>query len=337
VSASPVLVTGATGCLGSHLVEELLDGSGAPVRALVRPSSDTGRLEGRGVEILRGSLLDPGDLAAAVDGVEVVYHLGGVVVDDNRGESPERWRQIEETNIGGTIALARTAQAAGVRRFVFCSSVRIFGFGNQLLWPEDGTRTGSDLYSRGKAEAEEALLELGRQTGLEIVNVRPRFIYGDRDRYVLPKLVDQVRRGRVPMVGGHTICDLVYARDCATAIVLASTGPGAAGESYNITSGECLSLREILLEVAAALGQEIRFVGLPAPAVIGAAAALELGARVLRRTPPITRDQLRWYLNDHHFSIAKARSELGYEPRYPLARALAEIDLQQFLETGSPS
>lgn len=325
-------MTGATGCLGRHLVESLLE-SATPVRALVRESSRTDRLEEQGVEIERGSLVERDDVAQAVEGVDTVYHLGGVVVDDPTDTSDELWQEIHKFNVEGSELLAREGAAAGVKRFVFVSSVRIFGFGNQMLWPEDGARTASDLYSRGKAMAEEALNRVGEETGLGVVHVRPRFIYGEGDRFVLPKLVKQVRSGWSPVVGGDAICDVVYARDCAQALVLAAER-GVPGEAYNVTSGECLSLREIMAEVGRALGKRVRFVPLPAPLVVGAATGAELASRALKRPAPISRAQLRWYLNDHHFSISKAREELGYEPQYPLPRALEEIDLTRYFADG---
>lgn len=327
--AEPIaLVTGATGCLGRHLVDALV-GDGVPVRALVRESSRTDELESLGVSVLRGSLVEPDDLRRAVEGVDVVYHLGGVVVEDPTDTSAELWEAIRRFNVEGSERLARTAAEAGVRRFVFCSSLRIFGFGSQLLWPEDGARTPADLYSRGKELAEEALLQVGRETRLEVVVIRPRFIYGDRDRYVLPKLVERARKGRTPIAAGDAISDIVYVKDCVQALRLAAERP-VAGQAFNITSGECLSLREILLEVAAALGRPLKVRAVPRPLLVAAATTAELAARAARRRPTLSRAHVRWYLNDHHFSIAKARRELGYEPRYPLADALREVDLEQF-------
>ena len=333
MTTNSVLVTGATGCLGRHLVDSLT-ADGTHVRALVRPSSDTRHLEERGVEILRGSLIDDCDIREAVHGVDVVYHLGGLVIDDRPDDTSDAlWLKIRETNVDGTQRLAFAAAKAGTRRFVFCSSVRIFGFGNQMRWHEDDPRTTSDLYSRGKSLAEHGLLRIGRDTGLEVVNIRPRFIYGNHDRYVIPKLVKQVSKGWTPLVGGDSICDLVYVEDCVQALRLAADRP-VAGESFNITSGECLSLRDILEQVAAALHRPIRFVSLPGPAVFALASVVEGGARVAGRRPPLSRAQLRWYLNDHHFSISKARRELGYTPRFRLPDGLAHIDLHQFATNG---
>src|SRR5262245_21185704 len=142
------LVTGATGCLGRHLVDDLLR-DGISVRALVRGSSDVEHLEANGVEVLRGSMTDPNDLRRAVAGVDTVYHLGGLVIDDRPDDtSAALCEQIRSVNVEGTQQLALAAAQAGARRFVFCSSVRIFGFGNQMRWHEDDPRTTSDLYSR---------------------------------------------------------------------------------------------------------------------------------------------------------------------------------------------
>jgi len=324
-----VLVTGATGCLGSHLVDALVE-RGVRVRALARESSRTEHLERLGVEVQRGSLTDEADLTRAVRGVDTVFHAGGMVIDDPTDTSDELWRQLRHVNVEGSERLARLAAAAGVRRFVFVSSLRIFGFGNQVQWPEDGERTPADLYARAKTLAEERLLVVGRETGLEVVNIRPRFIYGDGDRYVLPRLVEQATRRRTAIVRPRALCDVVYVRDCVQALLLAAERP-VAGESYNITSGEDLTLRDIIGEVGQALGTDVRFVRLPAPLVIAVVGALEAAARLVGRTFPLSRAQLRWYLNDHSFSIAKARRDLGYEPAYRLPDALREIRLDRFL------
>lgn len=308
---------------------------GTPVRALARESSRSEHLERLGVTVQRGSLVDQDDLAQAVRGVDTVFHLGGVVVDDRPEDtSAELWDEIYRVNVEGTERLARAASAAGVRRFVFCSSVRIFGFGNQMLWGEDDPRTPSDLYSKGKALAESALLRVGRETGLEVVSIRPRFIYGNHDRYVLPRLVRQVQRGWVPMVGGgKAICDVVYVRDCVQALLLAAGRPAeaVAGQAFNVTSGECLRLRDIFTAVAGEMRRPVRLVHLPAPAVFGAAGLIEVGARWAGRRPPLSRTRLRWYVHDHHFSIEKARRALGYRPRYRFSTALKEINLEHFV------
>ena len=328
-SSTRALVTGATGCLGEQLVQSLVE-TGVSVRALARQSSRTESLGALGVSVERGSLTDEADLQRAVKGMDVVYHLGGLVIDDPSDTSDALWQQIREVNVEGTEKLARQAAAAGVRRFVFASSVRIFGFGNQILWGEDGPRTPSDLYSRGKALAEEALARVAQETGLEVVNIRPRFIYGNGDRYILPRIVQQIQRGVAPLPrGGNALCDTVYVKDCVQGFMLAAEQP-VAGRSYNIVSGECLTFREIFEEVARAMGRTVRIVPLPGPVATGIATAVEFGSRALHRAPALSRAQLMWYMNDHSFSIARARSELGYQPRYRLPDALREIDLQKF-------
>jgi nucleoside-diphosphate-sugar epimerase len=326
------LVTGATGCLGRHLVDALVE-RGTSVRALARESSRTDHLESLGVEVQRGSLVDEGDLERAVVGVDTVFHLGGLVGDDPNDTSDALWRQLHSVNVEGGERLARLAAAAGATRFVFTSSLRISGFGNQILWPEDGARTNGDLYARSKGLAEDALLAADCDTGLEVVCIRPRFIYGNHDRYVLPRLVQSVQRGFVPVASNETICDIVYVGDCVQALLLAAERP-VGGRSYNITSGECLSFREILSEVGRALGTTPRFLPLPPYVFLGAATAAELVARTLGRRPRLSRARVHWLMNDHHFSIAKARDELGYRPRYRLRDGLAQVDLRQFVSNG---
>jgi len=322
------LVTGATGLLGRHLVESLVV-SGVPTRALVRESSRTDHLESLAVTVQRGSLVDEEDLRRAVQGVMTVYHLGGLVLDNAADMRASLWDEVLRVNVEGTDRLARLAAMAGVKCFVFCSSLRIFGFGNQMLWKEDDQVAPDDVYAQGKVLAEKALLRVGEDTGLEVVTIRPRFIYGNHDRNVLPRFVKTVQKGWVP-ANAAGICDIVYVRDCVQALRLAAER-GTPGQVYNITSGECLSLREILQEVACVLARTVRFLPIPQSPLFAAVAAGESISRVLKRSATLSTAQLRWYLNDHHFSIAKARRELGYEPRYRLADALREIDFTLYL------
>jgi nucleoside-diphosphate-sugar epimerase len=326
------LVTGATGCLGRHLVEALVE-RGTYVRALARESSRTDHLKDMGIEIQRGTLVDEEDLERAVASIDTVFHLGGLVRDDPDDTSDELWQELRRVNVEGSERLARLAATAGAERFVFASSLRMSGFGNQILWPEDGAQTNGDLYARSKALAEDALMAVGRDTGLEVVCIRPRFIYGNHDRYVLPQLVESLERRVVPVASNETICDIVYVGDCVQALLLAAERP-VGGRSYNVTSGECLSLREILSEIGRALGKTPRFVPVPPAVLFGAAGGSELVARALGRRPGLTRARVQWLMNDHHFSIARARDELGYQPRYRLRDGLAEVDLRQFVSNG---
>jgi nucleoside-diphosphate-sugar epimerase len=328
-----VLVTGSTGCLGRHLVESLT-GSGLPVRALLRDSSRADHLEALGVDVLRGSLDDDAALRRAVVDVETVYHLGGVVTDNPADTSAALQEEIHRYNVRGTERLAWLAAEARVRRLVFCSSLRIFGFGSQVDWREDDPRTPGDLYANAKAMAETALVDVAADTGLEVAMIRPRFIYGNHDRYILPRMVQVARRGWMALPrGGSALCDMVHVADCVQALRLAGEHP-AAGRAYNITSGERLTLREILSTIADRLGRRLRVVPVPTRLLYGAAAAVEMAGRRSGRPAPLSRAQLRWYLNDHNFSISRARDELGYRPRYRLADGLAEIDLHQF---GAPA
>src|SRR5262249_22807267 len=125
----------------------------------------------------------------------------------------------------------------------------------------------------------------------------------------------------------------VYVKDCVQALRLAAERP-VAGQAFNITSGECIGLRDILREVARAMGRDVHIAPLPAPVVVGLATCVEIGAAAAKRRAPISRAQMRWYMNDHHFSIARAKRELGYRPRYRLADGLREIDLNQFAYGG---
>lgn len=236
------LVTGATGHIGSSLVRELLD-RGQKVRALVLPGEDCAGIAGLDVEKVEGNVLDPASLSAAMHGVDVVYHLAGII-----SIMPGKDQIMHEVNVRGTMNVAKAARAAGVRRMVYTSSIHALGR------PPHGTvideSVGWDVsnpageYDRTKAEASVALLEEVK-AGLDAVMVCPTGVVGPYDfrRSELGHLVRSWMRRRVHVfVDGWF--DWVDGRDVAQGLVLAAE-KGRTGEAY-ILGGNRVHLAESL-------------------------------------------------------------------------------------------
>ena len=314
------LVTGATGLVGSHLVERLLE-HGDRVRALVRSTSRTDLLEEWGVRLVYGELVDRATLRDAVEGSEVVYHcaarppLGGTA------------QEFYRDNVEGTGNLLDAAWEAGVERFVHVSTVDVYGYTHHDGADERTPFRPDGLYSWSKIEAERVAMSYYEKHGFPVSIVRPCLIYGPRDRHLLPSVLRLVGRKLAPVVaGGRALLDVVYVKDVADALVLAATQRVAIGQAYNITDGARRTLRAVLEAFAQAIGQMPRFVHFPYAAAYGAALLASGLSYPLRLSIlPVLRWEVIKAMGHHrHFSIAKAEQELGFRPRTPLEQGLQQ-------------
>jgi nucleoside-diphosphate-sugar epimerase len=177
--SEPILVTGATGKVGSHLVPRLLS-HGLTVRALVRPGPNVQKLRDQGVEVIEGDLLRPGSRDQALAGVGTVVHLAAFF----RGATPE---QAHEVNLVGTERLAAAARQAGVTRFIFTSTSNVYSPGLNRPAREDdapGPTPPSEAYPATKLAAEAKLIELDQGGVLGLCILRLGFVYGEGDRHV---------------------------------------------------------------------------------------------------------------------------------------------------------
>ena len=186
-SGRGVLVTGATGLLGSHIAEKLT-AQGYRVRALVRPSSEAGFLEGLGVELQRGTLTDPVICDRAVRGASLVFHCAAKVGD---------WGSRNEFRAGGvdaTRTLAKASARAEVERFVHISSTSAYGHPPDQTVPiDESAPLGQNIwfldhYTRSKVECERLLWEMSAGGRLRLTVIRPSWLFGERDRTTIPRL-----------------------------------------------------------------------------------------------------------------------------------------------------
>ncbi|MFP4056139.1 MAG: NAD-dependent epimerase/dehydratase family protein [Candidatus Brocadiia bacterium] len=308
-------MTGATGFVGSHLVERLCR-EGVEVACLVRPTSRLAWLEGLEVETRTAPLEEADALAEAVAGADVVFHAAGLT----RARAAKDYMAV---NAAGTRRLLAAVErsAPGLRRFVYVSSLAAAG---PTPWAEPLDESAEprphDAYGASKLAAEQAVLG----AGLPGCVVRPPAVYGPRDRNLLPLFRMAQRLGLAPVIGSRAKeVSLVHAADLASCLWLAATSEAAAGETYFVGSGTH-RWTDVIAALAAALGRRVR--GLRVPA-FAARLAGELGELrwTLTGTPQIlcrrkVRDLLqpRWTC-----SWAKAERELGYRAAVPLAEGMA--------------
>lgn len=322
-----IFLTGATGLVGSHVVEEA-QARGHRVRALVRASSDTAWLDARGVEKVIGDLADAEALRRGVAGADWVINSAAKVGD---------WGPLDEfrrLNVEALRLLLDAAADAKVSRFVHISSLGVYEgrdhFGTDETVPV--AAEALDGYTRSKVEAEALALSYVKDRGLPLTVVRPGFIYGERDRTVLPKLLNSLRSGIFRYFGsGDQALNCIYVKNLVDAIFLAAESPVAVGEVFNVTDGVRVSKREFVGRVASLAGLKPPRGKIPLWLARFLATAME--RRAIRKgstVPPLVNKARYKFLGlNLDFSIEKARKVLGYEPRYStedgLSAALADL------------
>ena len=311
------LLTGATGFLGNH-VARLLAERGERVRVLLRPGSDTRRLEGLPLERVAGDLRDAASLARAVEGVHTVYHVAA----DYRLWARDP-REIYESNVTGTRNLLQAARIAGVARFVYTSTVATVAVPHTKSLPDERTVTSLEQmighYKRSKWLAEQEALGAAR-TGMPVVIVNPATPVGPGDAKPTPTgrtLVDFLN-GRMPAYV-DTGLNWVPVEDAAAGHLLAAER-GTVGERY-ILGGENLSLKQVLDILAAISGRPAPRVRLPHALALAAGYADAAVSHLLRREPRIPLEGVRMARHSMFVDAGKARRELGFAPG-PVAAAL---------------
>lgn len=308
------LVTGATGFVGSHLVEVLAE-AGVGVRALVRRTSRTDALAALGVERVEGTLEDPASLARAAAGVDVVFHLAALTRARTRAE-------YFRANAEGARAAAQAAAAAGAR-LIYLSSLAAVGPS------EDGRPVAEGdaprpitQYGRSKLAGEEACSSVAER--LEVVVLRAPAVYGPRDRD-LYRFFAMAARGIMAMpTGPERRLQMIHVRDLAQALVCAAQARRP-GRLYHVAEAHAYAWTELAALVAAAVGGRVRVVRVPPALVRAAASASELGARMMGRATIFNRDKARELLALGWLcETAAAERDLGFSARIPLASGLRE-------------
>jgi 2-alkyl-3-oxoalkanoate reductase len=318
-----VLVTGATGFLGSHISERLVQ-RGERVRALVRPTSRTSFLEPLAVELLQGDVTDPSTLAAALEGIDTVYHAAALVSD----WAP--WDEFRSVTVLGTKNMLKAAREAGVGRFLYVSTDGVYRYPDLRRGvTEDSpleTRFGPfDYYRRSKTMAERIVRKHIARGEIPITIVRPALVLGERDAAMLPGLLHYLKSPGTVLIGrARNRLPIVYAGDVAELCILAAGSGQAVGETYNGVNEEYVTQRE-LIEVAAEqadVAPPKRTV--PFRLVYAMAFAMEMRARLKgwKSRPDLTRFTANMIGVDFVESAAKAQRELGWKAEVGMREAV---------------
>jgi len=301
-----ILITGASGFVGQALVRQLASEGHHHLRTALRPTAklpvDSSTLE----KVIIEELAPDTNWSAALEGMEAVVHCAARVhvMNETAGDPLSEFRR---TNVEGTLALARQAQQAGVRRFIFISSIKVNGEETQPGRPftADDTPAPADPYGISKMEAELALRELARNGTMEVVVIRPVLVYGPGVKANFLSMIRWLDKGIPLPLGGISSNrrSLVALDNLVDLICVCLTHPDAAGQVFLVSDGEDLSTTAMLRRISLALGKSPFLPSLPA-------SWLMLAARMMGR--PGIAQRLCGSLQ---VDISKNRDLLGWTPR----------------------
>lgn len=304
------LVTGATGHIGYALLKELVD-SGEKVRILIR--KDSKQFDGIECEKVYGDVTDLDALLKAFEGVDVVYHLAGII-DINADQEDMIW----SVNVGGTKNVVKACQEKGVRRLVYASSVDAFPPlpDNQLMTELDHFEVDilDGTYAKTKATATQFVLDEVKAGRLDAVVTHPGACIGPYDFKVsnVGEMVRMFINGMFPVTLSFGAYNFVDIRDVAHGMYMAAK-QGGKGECY-ILCGEQISVDGFIKATAKACGKKPPKIPLSYGVAKAVAPAAEIFYKVAKKTPLFTRYSIRKLVSNCNFSIEKAKKELDYNP-----------------------
>ncbi len=318
-----VLVTGATGLVGGHVVERL-HLANVPVRALVRESADTQLLQEWGTELIAGDLSDSESLQRAAGGATVIVHCAAKVGD---------WGPVDAyrgINVEGTRMLLDAAlQSGSLKRFVHISSLGVYEardhYGTDESEPPNAS--GIDGYTLTKVESEQLVQDYIREKNLPGVILRPGFIYGPRDRTVLPRILEKLQQKKFKYLGStDKLMNNTHVGNLCDAIFLAIECDDAIGQIFNIRDDRAVSKREFIDTIATAAGIVAPTAVVPLFVARSLARILETTWRALGKTeaPLVCQARIKFLGLNLDYSIDKAQHELGYAPKVDFTEGMRE-------------
>lgn len=317
-----VLITGATGFIGRHLLKRLID-EGHHCRCLVRNMSNVDELfKHPKVELFQGDVTKPKTLKAIGKNIDVVYHL--VAAGHVTSVSDEDLKVFFNLNVDGTKNIMKTCGQNGVKRFIHFSSTAAMGLIKLPKIDEAVPCRPQAPYQQSKYESELAAFETGKRYGMEVIIIRPCMVYGPGGKGEFLKFCRLIKKGLFPKVGmGKNLTPIVHVYDVVQAARNA-LDKGRAGEVYLVASETSSPFKDIHKNISKSLGVQRIYFYVPFWLAYLVAYFVENYSMILRKPALVSRHNIKTSSTDRTFDISKARKELNYAPSIKLAAGIKE-------------
>ncbi len=314
-----ILVTGATGFLGSALVTELLRREpGQEIRVLARDEGKARKQFGGALTIIAGEITDREAVQRGVDGASVIYHFAG------RLYHPSTPAELYyQTHVEGTRTLLEAcAGQSQLQRIVHCSTTGVHGVTGKTPAAEDAPFAPTNPYEETKLQGELLALQAHEEQGLPVSVARPGLVYGPADLHLLG-LFSSIKKGLPCLIdGGKAMIHPIYINDMTEAFLLCAKRPEAIGRSYNIAGEHPVSFRELVAAIAGALGKKSPGGSIPLWLANLASDIFALLPGFKGEDAPLTRSRVKFLTNSRVYDISRARKELGFTPQMNLEEGM---------------
>ncbi|NHJ84071.1 MAG: NAD(P)-dependent oxidoreductase [Asgard group archaeon] len=316
-----VLVTGASGFLGYHLVNELIIND-YKVSILVRQTSNISNLKKiPGLKIVTGDLTNLESLQKGFKRQNIIFHNGSAFNEWGP------YRYFYQNNVLGTKNVLEAAKSNDITRIIYTSTADIYKYQNKESYDEDSETNARGNYQKSKLKAEALLNDYSENFNFEITKIRPPGILGPRNQYMTARVKNGLKAKKVPLIGsGDQKQSYADARDVAKAIRLIAENDKTIGEIYNITSFNA-SVKEFWSSAAEAINKDITFVNYPYRLTYFFGWLSEIIGKITFRksVPRATRYRINYFGKDYLIDDTKIRSELKYKPQYTLNESMNDM------------
>ena len=308
-----ILVTGATGFLGSALTRELLKQK-QEVRILARDVDKARTQFGEAVTIIPGEITDATQVQQAVDGVSIVYHLVGRLYHPSVPTELYRMTHVEGTRI----LLAACQEQPQLQSIVHCSTTGAHGVTGPTPAAEDAPYAPTNPYEATKLESEMLALQAHRTQGLPVSVVRPGLVYGPGDIHLLGFFAS-IKKGLFRVIdGGSALLHPIYIDDMTQAFLLCAEQPQAIGRSYNIAGSSPVTIHQIATAIAHTLGKELPGGSIPLWLANLASDIFAVIPDFAGERAPLTRSRVQFLTHSRVYNTSRAQIELGFQPQVDL-------------------
>jgi len=325
-----ILVTGGTGFTGGHLVRKLLEDSSNELRVIARDEKKAENLKKLGVEIIIGDISDKEAVFRAVKGADIVFHVAAAYREAKTDDS-YYW----DVNYKGTKYILEACLEFGVKRVVHTSTIGLVSSVKNPPSNEEEAYSPGDVYQNSKCEAEKEALRYAREKGLAVSVVRPAAIYGPGDLRML-KMFKMIAQKRWIFLGsGRAYLHMVYIDDLIDGYILCSQKEEAIGQVFIIGGEKYTSLNELSALIAAEFNVKTPKIHVPYKPIELLAVCVEKIWKLFKfkKQPPIYKRRVAFFKKSRAFSIEKARTLLGYEPKIDLITGI-HLTAQWYMQNG---